>query len=484
MRRILPSGPLEWRAITEDVPDYIPVEFERYAAPAAEPDGIIERVMQEGTIISASAGEYSTGSSFHFSNFMVSSLSGIGTHTTLNGSINIGSTLPYTTTTINTTMDVGAQERMRITDDGETMIYAEEELVDDSELAEPEPVVKRKITRRKKEMPMFWKEPSVGERTTIPAVIGTTCGNLSSSEQINSSYNANPSSPFVKMIPLKVLTNSFEVNSRAWTNYSADGRFRQYQRYMHSTEDPYKAAAIAELNIGLSQLVNSQIINGRLTVLNTNVFDAILKGQSNYFIKDRNLVDVSFVDNSASSFDFTPRAFRDGQSMRINARTFSVSLGQLTCFLESERWSRVYTPQVMAVILPENYVYQKQYVLVHGKIDLSKVTVLVNRELDSTDFHSKNFRAYYRKHLLPILNELKVDVWKVPASFMIENCFHGGITLEATSFMEKKKETEEIYHNFRSHYFHIDLDPQPEHDGSDEDDDDYDEDYEEEDENY
>lgn len=356
--------------------------------------------------------------------------------------------------------------------------------IDDIELAELEPVVKRKITRRKKEMPMFWKEPSVGERTTIPAVIGTFCGNLSTSEQIDSRNTVNASSPFVKMIPLKVLTNSFEINGRAWINYSADGRLRNYQRNMHSTVDYYNAAKIAELNIGISQLVNSEIMNGRLAVLDTNMFDAMLKRQSNYFIKDRNLVDVSHIDNSASSFDFTPRAFRDGQSMRINARTFSVSLGQLTCFLETERWSRVYTPQVMAVILPENYVYQKQYVLVHGKIDLSKVTVLVNRELDNTDFHSKNFRAYYRKHLLPILNELKVDVWKVPASFIEENCFHRGITLEARSFMEKRKETEEIYHKFRSHYFHIDLDPQTDDDDSDSDGDDYDEDYEEEDENY
>lgn len=450
MRRIQPSGRADWRTITEEVPDYIPVEFERGPA--------------EVTV---------TGGSFDVSNFTPHLTS---SYTVFDGSINIGSTLTYTTDTVQ-------EITMPLEGDDGPMIYAQEELVDDSELVEPEPVVKRKITRKKKEMPMFWKEQSVGERTTLPAIIGQFCSNLTTSEQIDPRDTVNPSSAFVKMIPLKVLTNSFDVNSRVWTGYSADGRFRQYQRNMHSTVDPYNAAKIAELNIGISQLVNSEIINGRLTVLNTSNFEAMLKRQSNYFIKDRNLVDITYVDNSASSFDFTPRAFRDGQSMRINARTFNVSLGQLTCFLESERWSRVYTPQVMAVILPENYVYQKQYVLVHGKIDLSKVIVLVNRELDNTDFHSKNFRAYYRKHLLPILNELKVDVWKVPLSFIQENCLHGGIALEATSFMDKKKETEDIYHKFRSHYFHIDLDPQSEDDDSDSDDD-YDEDYEEEDDNY
>jgi hypothetical protein len=136
----------------------------------------------------------------------------------------------------------------------------------------------------------------------------------------------------------------------------------------------------------------------------------------------------------------------------------------------------------MAVILPENYVYQKQHVLVHGTIDLSKVIVLVNRELDDTDFHNKNFRAYYRKHLLPILNEMKVEVWKVPVSFMEENCFHGNITLEATSFMDKKKEIETIYDDFRSKYNWINLDSSDDEDDGD--DDDYDEDYDTEEDDY
>jgi len=280
------------------------------------------------------------------------------------------------------------------------------------------------------------------------------------------------------------LTNSFDISYRQWASYSSSYRARHYERHMNSTSDAIRAVAITDLNTGLSQLVNGKIMNGSLNTLDHPTFDQILKRESNYFIKDRNLVDVSFSDNYASSFDQTRRSFIDGQPIRISARTFGASIGQLTCFLETERHSRVYTPQVMAIILPENYVYQKQHVLVHGTIDLSKVIVLVNRELDSTDFHNKNFRAYYRKHRLPMLNELKVDVWKVPVSFIEENCFHGGITLEAVSFMDKKKEIETIYDSFRNQYSYIDLDPEPENDDDNDelvDNDGYDDDYEEDD---
>ena len=492
MRQILPNYTNGWRTVTESVPDYIPVEFERYAAPAVEvqPDGLIERIVNDSNTYT-----------YDPSTFTLTT-SNSSTSTVFSGALNIGSTLSSSSTSIGNTVSyetlvgelvdatqyyTNEVERLRVTADGETMMFAEQSVeeeptIDDSELVEPEPITKRRVVRRKKERPMFWKEEAVGETTTLPALIGTSCSNLLNIDSTDSRNTYNPSSPFVKMIPMKILTNSFHNSHRHWNNYTSSSRSRSYQRTMNTTEDVRGAVNIAELNIGLSQLVNGEIINGRLNSVTHGSFETILKRQSKYFIEDINLVDVSHVDGGASSFDYTPRAFRNGEAIRINARTFNASLGQLTCFLETERWSRVFIPQVMAVILPENYVYQKQHVLVHGTIDLSKVIVLVNRELDDTDFHNKNFRAYYRKHLLPILNEMKVEVWKVPVSFMEENCFHGNITLEATSFMDKKKEIETIYDDFRSKYNWINLDSSDDEDDGD--DDDYDEDYDTEEDDY
>lgn len=486
MRQILPNGRAEWRSITDDVPDYIPVEFERYTAPAVEvqPDGLVSRTFTHNTSsFTVTSGTLTTGSTSSYTldldmNALDQARRLLEQMTEANSA--------FSSTTQYYTNDV---ERARITSDGETMIFAEqsaveeEPTIDDSELVEPEPITKRRVVRKKKERPMFWKEEAVGERTTLPAVLGTSCASLLNMENTDSRNTFNPSSPFVKMIPMKILTNSFQMSYRHWIGYNNSNRSRSYQRTMITMDDVNRAMNIASLNIGLSQVVNGEIMNGRLNSVDSQSFETILKRHTKYFIEDMNLVDVSHTDGSVANFEYTGRAFRNGESMRVNARTFSASLGQLTCFLETERYSRVFIPQVMAVILPENYVYQKQHILVHGTIDLSKVIVLVNRELDDTDFHNKNFRAYYRKHLLPILNEMKVEVWKVPVSFMEENCFHSGITLEATSFMDKKKEIETIYDDFRNTYDWVNLDPSDD-DEDDGDDDEYDEDYDTEEDDY
>jgi hypothetical protein len=491
MRQILPSGRAEWRSITDDVPDYIPVEF---AAPAVEvqPDGLVERIVNDSNTYTYNPNTFT----------LTTNPPGGGTYTVFNGALNIGSTLSSSSTSIGNTVSyetlvgelvdatqyyTNEVERLRINADGETMMFAEQSVeeeptIDDSELIEPEPIVKRRVVRRKKEKPMFWKEEAVGERTTLPAVLGTSCANLINIDSIDSRNTCNPSSPFVKMIPMKILTNSFQMSYRHWIGYNNSSRSRSYQRTMITMDDVNRAMDIANLNIGLSQVVNGEIMNGRLNSVASQSFETILKRHTKYFIEDTTLVDVSHTDGSVANFEYTGRAFRNGESMRVNARTFNASLGQLTCFLERERWSRVFIPQVMAVVLPENYVYQKQHILVHGTIDLSKVIVLVNRELDDTDFHNKNFRAYYRKHLLPILNEMKVEVWKVPVSFMEENCFHSGINLEATSFMDKKKEIETIYDDFRNTYDWVNLDSSDDEDDGD--DDEYDEDYDDEDDDY
>lgn len=385
--------------------------------------------------------------------------------------IDNSATLAYETTI---TVSTGEYQTLHNADAFNELIDAVEEI----ELSTPEaPVVKRRRVVKKKNKPLFWKEETVGERTTIPALLGQFAANLQQDHVYErSSSKIDASSPFVKLIPLKLLTNCFDINSRNWTMYSPNTRARVYERNLDDYVEVRKACEITDQNTGISQMVNAMIHSGNMSNFHTTGFSRQLNEHLNYFIKDRNAVNLSQVTDSGSSFDFTERAFLTGEAMKLDGRTFSVSLGSLTCFLETERYSRVYTPQVMAIILPENYVYQKQHVLLHGTIDLSKVVVLVNRELDDADFHHKNFRAYYRKHILPILNTLKVDIWKVPVSFMEENCFHGDITLEKTSFMEKKKEIEDIYENFRNTYSFINLDPEEDSDDDDYDEEEYDDD--------
>lgn len=473
MRQIMPSNSAIWRTIDNNVPEYIAVTHTiEVARQAGETTEAVRQIMNDLEIPTRDVAEL-------VSNGMAI-ISNDPTYTVLDGRINIGPTLTTSSTTM-MEMSMDEIDRARVAmeqlhTDGH---IAQEETVDDSELAE-EPVVRRRAPRRKKERPPFWKEETSGQTTTLPALIGQLSENLNNI-QPNIRGTIHASSPYVKLIPIKVLSNHVDADHRRWTRYSQYSREANYNRNLGNGIETRRAMDISNLNIGLSQIVNNMIFNNRISDVSGRSFETVLKDATKFFIRDNNLININYTSDSASGFHYTRRAFHDGEAMRIHARTFAVSLGQLTCFLETEAYSRVYTPQVLAVILPENYVYQKWHILTHGTIDLSKVIVLVNRELDDTDFHHKNFRAYYRKYLLPVLNELKVEVWKVPVSFMEEYCFHNGITFEKTAFMERRQETETIFTSFRNQFTHYDLDPQPEDDG---DDDDYDEDYDDDDDDY
>jgi hypothetical protein len=107
-------------------------------------------------------------------------------------------------------------------------------------------------------------------------------------------------------------------------------------------------------------------------------------------------------------------------------------------------------PYVLAVILPENLVYQKLYILRHKKIDLRKVIVLIDRDLDSTAFPKRMIRQIYMQELVPLIKSTAVQAWKVPLSFIKNNCFYGEFSLISSSIKERRDEREEIVATFRS----------------------------------
>lgn len=479
MRQVMPNT--GWRVVDNNVPDYIPVQFQMEAAEAVRqimddmevPTRDVAELISQGMVrIDNLSTEIPSDPVFLDGNTFITS-----SNTTANTVYHVGHSIGgfdiMTTTSTNTTRMEMSMDDIREAQRRIEELHREhtEEVADESELEE-EPVVRKRTPRRKKERPPFWKEETSGQTTTLPTLIGQLSSNFTNlTGDIRGTLHA--SSPYVKLIPLKVLNNHVDADHRRWIRYSGYSREANYQRNMINRTEVLNAMNIANLNTGLSQIVNNMIFNNRINQVSNITFERTLRDATKFFITDNNLVNVNYTSDSASGFNYTNRAFREGEAMRIHARTFAVSLGQLTCFLETESYSRVYTPQVLAVVLPENYVYQKWHILTYGTIDLSKVIVLVNRELDDTDFHHKNFRAYYRKYLLPVLNDLKVDVWKVPVSFMEEYCFHQGITLEKKSFMERRQETETVFDSFRNQFMHYNLDPH-EDDDDDDDEDDYD----------
>lgn len=104
-------------------------------------------------------------------------------------------------------------------------------------------------------------------------------------------------------------------------------------------------------------------------------------------------------------------------------------------------------PYVMAVTLPENYIYHKLSILKNGYIDLSKVIILIDRELDTPAFPNKYLRAYFREYIYPKIIETNCDVWEVPQTFIKYNCFLGRYSQTGT-IEERRERFGELVNNF------------------------------------
>jgi hypothetical protein len=123
--------------------------------------------------------------------------------------------------------------------------------------------------------------------------------------------------------------------------------------------------------------------------------------------------------------DQLPLRFKEVQtsSTYFIQRTYKGHLDFMSYF-----WSRgVYSstplhPGILAVVTPENWVYQKLHFLRHGTFDMDRVIILVDRELDNprTEYPRPVrdlYMEFFQRELLKYRN-----VWKVPRSFIEEQC--------------------------------------------------------------
>ena len=106
------------------------------------------------------------------------------------------------------------------------------------------------------------------------------------------------------------------------------------------------------------------------------------------------------------------------------------------------------TPYVLPVITPENFVAMRAHFYATGKIDMSKVVILVDKDLDTPSFPNKNFRNLYRKHILPIISKEDLNVMKVSQGFIREYCFLQPFKLQNKNIVKRKKEIEELAKEF------------------------------------
>lgn len=134
-----------------------------------------------------------------------------------------------------------------------------------------------------------------------------------------------------------------------------------------------------------------------------------------------------------------------------NQRTYSMGHTPYSLYLREDGYDRLdanYNPHVLAVVLPENYLYMKYRILVDGVIDLSKVIILVDRELDTTSFKVPTFRKFYREKLQKEIMKTNCDVWEVPAEFIKSKCFIPQFTMKGIKLEERRKLKAELIESF------------------------------------
>lgn len=307
-----------------------------------------------------------------------------------------------------------------------------------NEIRAVEQAAKPKRVVRRKEKPQFWLEETKSDISEIPTIAETN-GRTLVDDRIES---PNWTSPFVNLIPLTYVchhANNFDDNNVSYfVRLNIPNVISDKATKMLTEPNGLKPFLMNRLSVNYSDIERPAFMIG-------------VKYEINKFMQNSELLSIGVRTQRLGNFIATRRYFLESSGM-VSGRTFDVNLGQLSAFLRTHTDPYKYVPQLLAVVLPENYLYQKEYVITHGKVDLSKVILLVNRDLDNTDFHHKAFRAYYRKYILPLINELNVQVWKVPQEFIMDNCFHSKINLESKSFVGKMNELKEIYQKFRDQY--------------------------------
>lgn len=107
----------------------------------------------------------------------------------------------------------------------------------------------------------------------------------------------------------------------------------------------------------------------------------------------------------------------------------------------------IYTPHVLAVVRPEHYMWLKLNFLLTGNIDMSKVVILIDNQLDTTLFPHARFKSLY-KSIKPEILKTSAQIWRVPQEFIQENCFLPKFELKEKNIVKRKEEINRLIEEF------------------------------------
>ncbi|MEI6186916.1 MAG: hypothetical protein WCP46_00240 [Alphaproteobacteria bacterium] len=298
--------------------------------------------------------------------------------------------------------------------------------------------VKRKRTVKPKIIPPFWEGKDNGAEA--PASIfklGTNSRGLSSASR----YFMCPFSEFIPLVYLSVAPQLFNKRYHYINEKYIDSR--QGRSLTGEHVDMFKATLKDKEN-PLSYFIYNLITDG-------SGHDSIKGSVDTYVNAYLGQENPLLLENSGwiHRYDnITENVFKEGLTT-INMRTFSASMGSYSLFRNT---SAEILPVVLPIVLPENYMYQKLHILLHGTIDMTKVIFLVDKDLQGTSYPHKAFRTMYKKYVEPHLLATKAQIYYVPFEFMKDYCYIGGNELKEKSIIGRKKEISQIISQFKAKF--------------------------------
>lgn len=162
---------------------------------------------------------------------------------------------------------------------------------------------------------------------------------------------------------------------------------------------------------------------------------------NDYLARDQAI--TRYHDNINNSTADMHATFTTSEISTFSLRTYRGSIGNFQFSKRLENGD--YEDYILPVILPQNLYYQKLHVLTTGKIDLSKVIILIDKRLEDPDFALPGMRKFYEGRLKPQLRASAAQLWFVPPGYIEQNCYISRVvSLKSEKLDDRQKEIDSI----------------------------------------
>lgn len=247
--------------------------------------------------------------------------------------------------------------------------------------------------------------------------------------------------PYTRYIPL-----SYLFTSRGW-RASIEG-----DTYMEQTGVKTTARKRNLFKGGMRGFANTAFLDGYPSTSSKEVSVGILKKTiryaNQYLFFDEPIYPTKQIDPSSFYYTTMRETIINGISQKsflFTQRSYSGYMSPYSLY-RMERYP-IYTPHVLAVVRPEHYMWLKLNFLLTGNIDMSKVVILIDNQLDTTLFPYTGFKSLY-KAVKPEILKTSAQIWRVPQEFIQENCFLPKFELKEKNIIKRKEEINKLIEEF------------------------------------